>query len=86
VKHLAFYVGNAIDLGVEIFPMKATQEQTSSGPGYSEGALYDVARPPAPIGVGITHRNPLPNAPLPRLGAPPRAPARRGAGKGRGRR
>jgi len=44
VKHLAFYVGDAIDVGVEILPMKAMQEQMSSGPGYYEGALYDLAR------------------------------------------
>lgn len=44
VKHLAFYVGNTIDVGVEILPMKAMQEQMSSGPGYYEGALYDMAR------------------------------------------
>lgn len=44
VKHLAFYVGDSIDLGVEILPMKSMQEQMSSGPGYYEGALYDVAR------------------------------------------
>ncbi|GAF71669.1 unnamed protein product, partial [marine sediment metagenome] len=44
VKHLAFYVGNTIDVGVEILPMKAMQEQMSSGPGYYEGALYDLAR------------------------------------------
>jgi hypothetical protein len=44
VKHLAFYVGDSIDLGIEILPMKAMQEQMSSGPGYYEGALYDVAR------------------------------------------
>ena len=44
VKHLAFYVGNAIDVGIEILPMKSMQEQMSSGPGYYEGALYDVAR------------------------------------------
>ncbi len=44
VKHLAFYVGNEIDVGVEILPMKEMQEQMSSGPGYYEGALYDVAR------------------------------------------
>jgi hypothetical protein len=42
--HLAFYIGNEIDLGVEVLPMKAMQEQMSSGPGYYEGALYDVAR------------------------------------------
>ncbi len=44
VKHLAFYIGDAIDVGVEILPMKAMQEHMSSGPGYYEGALYDLAR------------------------------------------
>lgn len=44
VKHLAFYVGNEIEVGVEILPMKSMQAQMSSGPGYYEGALYDLAR------------------------------------------
>jgi Restriction endonuclease BglII len=44
VKHLAFYVGDEIDVGIEVLPMKAMQEQMSSGPGYYEGALYDLAR------------------------------------------
>ncbi|HEX5483549.1 MAG TPA: BglII/BstYI family type II restriction endonuclease [Terriglobia bacterium] len=44
VKHLAFYVGDQIDLGIEVLPMKTMQECMSSGPGYYEGALYDVAR------------------------------------------
>jgi hypothetical protein len=44
VKHLAFYVGDQIDLGIEVLPMKSMQEHMSSGPGYYEGALYDVAR------------------------------------------
>lgn len=44
VKHLAFYVGDAIDVGIEILPMKSMQSQMSSGPGYYEGALYDLAR------------------------------------------
>lgn len=44
VKHLAFYVGDSIDVGVEILPMKAMQAEMSSGPGYYEGALYDLAR------------------------------------------
>lgn len=44
VKHLAFYVGDVIDVGVEILPMKAMQEHMSSGPAYYEGALYDLAR------------------------------------------
>jgi hypothetical protein len=44
VKHLAFYVGNTIDVGIEILPMKEMQAQMSSGPGYYEGALYDLVR------------------------------------------
>lgn len=44
VKHLAFYVGDKIDCGVEILPMKCMQEEMSSGPGYYEGALYDIVR------------------------------------------
>jgi len=43
-KHLAMFVADAIDVGVEILPMKAMQKQMSSGPGYYEGALYDLAR------------------------------------------
>jgi hypothetical protein len=31
VKHLAFYIGNHIDLGIEILPMKTLQSQMSSG-------------------------------------------------------
>jgi hypothetical protein len=44
VKHMAFYVGDQIDAGVEILPMKSMQEEMSSGPGYYEGALYGIAR------------------------------------------
>ncbi len=44
VKHLAFYVGDTIDVGIEILPMKSMQLEMSSGPGYYEGALYDLAR------------------------------------------
>jgi hypothetical protein len=44
VKHMAFYVGDQIDLGIELLPMKSMQEEMSSGPGYYEGALYDIAR------------------------------------------
>jgi hypothetical protein len=60
VKHLAFYVGDKIDVGVEVLPMKAMQECMSSGPGYYEGALYDIARqgrgvPAVPLViVGVT--------------------------------
>lgn len=44
VKHLAFYVGDHIDLGVEILPMKSLQSQMSSGVAYYEGELYNVVR------------------------------------------
>jgi hypothetical protein len=44
VKHLAFFVGDQIDLGIEVLAMKTMQEHMSSGPGYYEGALYDLAR------------------------------------------
>lgn len=44
VKHLAFYVGDKIDVGIEILPMKSMQQEMSSGIGYYERALYDVAR------------------------------------------
>ncbi|CAJ2377251.1 MAG: restriction endonuclease [Gammaproteobacteria bacterium] len=44
VKHLAFYVGDRIDVGVEILPMKALQSQMSSGVAYYEGELYNVVR------------------------------------------
>jgi hypothetical protein len=44
VKHLAFYVGDRIDVGVEILPMKALQSQMSSGVAYYEGEFYNVVR------------------------------------------
>lgn len=44
VKHLAFYVGDQIDVGIEILPMKSLQRQMSSGVGYYEGELYNVVR------------------------------------------
>lgn len=44
VKHLAFFVGDQIDVGIEILPMKAMQIQMSSGVAYYEGELYNVVR------------------------------------------
>lgn len=44
VKHLAFYVRDEIDVGIEILPMKSLQANMSSGPGYYEGELYNVIR------------------------------------------
>lgn len=60
VKHMAFFVGDVIDLGVEILPMKELQKDMSSGPGYYEGELYNLIRqgrgiPAVPlVVVGIT--------------------------------
>lgn len=44
VKHMAFYVGDKIDVGVEVLPMKELQAQMSSGVGYYEGELYNLIR------------------------------------------
>jgi len=44
VKHLAFYVRDEIDVGVEVLPMKSLQQHMSSGPGYYEGELYNIIR------------------------------------------
>jgi hypothetical protein len=44
VKHLAFYVRDVIDVGVEILPMKELQSEMSSGPSYYEGELYNLIR------------------------------------------
>lgn len=44
VKHLAFYVRDEIDVGIEILPMKSLQSQMSSGVAYYEGEFYNVIR------------------------------------------
>lgn len=44
VKHLAFYVQDEIDVGIEILPTKAMQQRMSSGIAYYEGELYNVIR------------------------------------------
>jgi hypothetical protein len=44
VKHMAFYIGNVIDVGIEILPMKELQEEMSSGVAYYEGELYNLIR------------------------------------------
>ena len=60
VKHMAFYIGNLIDVGVEILAMKSLQEEMSSGVGYYEGELYNLIRegrgvPAVPIVlIGVT--------------------------------
>jgi hypothetical protein len=60
VKHLAFYVGDHIDVGIEILPMKSLQSKMSSGVAYYEGEIYNVVRqgrgvPAVPLVIiGIT--------------------------------
>lgn len=44
VKHMAFFVGDLIDVGIEILPMKELQCQMSSGVAYYEGELYNLIR------------------------------------------
>jgi len=43
-RPLAFYVGDRIDVGIEILPMKSLQAQMSSGVPYYEGEIYNVVR------------------------------------------
>ncbi len=44
VKHMAFYIGNKIDVGIEILPMKELSQNMSSGVAYYEGEVYNVIR------------------------------------------
>lgn len=59
-KHLLFYSGGIINLGIELLPMKAMQEDPdggramSTGIAYYEGEVYNVMRhgrgnPPVPL-------------------------------------
>lgn len=54
VKHLLFYSGGIIDVGIEILPMKSMQAEMSTGIAYYEGEVYNVLRhgrnnPPVPL-------------------------------------
>ena len=54
VKHMLFYSGGFINLGIEILPTKYMQSQMSSGIAYYEGEVYNVMRqgrnnPPVPL-------------------------------------
>ena len=44
VKHLAFYVSDMIDVGIEILPMKDMEREMSSGVAYYERDLLNVLR------------------------------------------
>lgn len=54
VKHMLFYTGGIINLGIELLPTKAMQSEMSSGIAYFEGEVYNVLRhgrsnPPVPL-------------------------------------
>lgn len=54
VKHLLFYSGGIINLGIEILPTKKMQQEMSNGVAYYEGEVYNVLRhgrnnPPVPL-------------------------------------
>lgn len=54
VKHMLFYSGGVINLGIEVLPTKKMQAQMSSGIAYYEGEVYNVMRqgrnnPPVPL-------------------------------------
>lgn len=54
VKHMLFYSGGVINLGIEVLPTKKMQLQMSSGIAYYEGEVYNVMRqgrnnPPVPL-------------------------------------
>lgn len=54
VKHMLFYSGGVINLGIEILPTKLMQSEMSSGVAYYEGEVYNVLRqgrnnPPVPL-------------------------------------
>lgn len=54
VKHMLFYSGGVINLGIEVLPTKAMQSEMSSGVAYYEGEVYKVMRhgrnnPPVPL-------------------------------------
>ena len=44
VKHMAFYIGDKIDVGIEVLPMKELTMKMSSGVAYYEGEVYNVVR------------------------------------------
>ena len=44
VKHMAFFVSDAIDVGIEILPMKELERDMSSGVPYYERDLLNIIR------------------------------------------
>lgn len=44
VKHMAFFVSDLIDVGIEVLPMKALEAHMSSGVPYFERDLLNIIR------------------------------------------
>jgi Restriction endonuclease BglII len=44
VKHMSFFIGDQIDLGIELVPMKALEREMSSGVPYYERDLFNLLR------------------------------------------
>lgn len=44
VKHMAFYISDVIDIGIEILPMKELEREMSSGVPYYERDLLNILR------------------------------------------
>jgi hypothetical protein len=44
VKHMLFFSGGIINLGIEVLPTKNMQQEMSSGVAYYEGEVYNVMR------------------------------------------
>lgn len=42
VKHMMFFIGHVMDVGIEIVPMKEMEQEMSSGVPYYERALYHL--------------------------------------------
>ena len=54
VKHMLFYSGGIINVGIEILPTKNMQKEMDTGVAYFEGEVYNVMRqgrnsPPVPL-------------------------------------
>lgn len=54
VKHMLFFSGGVINVGIEVLPTKKMQSEMSSGVAYYEGEVYNVMRqgrtsPPVPL-------------------------------------
>ena len=64
VKHLSFYTGGLIDVGIEIVPTKTLQQQMSSGVPFYDKEVHNILRhgrtnPPVPLVViGIEYDGP----------------------------